>query len=289
MAHVLMNDNVARKLFKNSKVGKELTARIVSNLLKEDFETVYKNIKLVSEDVAFSALTIDSRTDMMLEDNSMYVDIEICYTKGSTRRIQTDSYCYQIYLRQLKSYKDYKNIKKVIQILIEDYDFFGKNEFIYDVVFMEKNLHLQEDELLEKYHVNIDYLNKLGYNEIRSEDLFKLLYFLTCDDRNKLEEVYKGDKFMSDVIKEAKEIADDDHIKLFFTEEEVRRLDGEERYEAGLKDGIQEGIKQGIEQGIEQRNQEMVINMYNDKVSIETIAKYANLTTEEVQKIIDEE
>ena len=289
MAHVLMNDNVARKLFKNSKVGKELTARIVSNLLKEDFETVYKNIKLVSEDVAFSALTIDSRTDMMLEDNSMYVDIEICYTKGSTRRIQTDSYCYQIYLRQLKSYKDYKNIKKVIQILIEDYDFFGKNQFIYDVVFMEKNLHLQEDELLEKYHVNIDYLNKLGYNEIRSEDLFKLLYFLTCDDRNKLEEVYKGDKFMSDVIKEAKEIADDDHIKLFFTEEEVRRLDGEERYEAGLKDGIQEGIKQGIEQGIEQRNQEMVINMYNDKVSIETIAKYANLTTEEVQKIIDEE
>ena len=154
---------------------------------------------------------------------------------------------------------------------------------------MEKNLHLQEDELLEKYHVNIDYLNKLGYNEIRSEDLFKLLYFLTCDDRNKLEEVYKGDKFMSDVIKEAKEIADDDHIKLFFTEEEVRRLDGEERYEAGLKDGIQEGIKQGIAQGIEQRNQEMVINMYNDKVSIETIAKYANLTTEEVQKIIDEE
>ena len=289
MAHVLMNDNVARKLFKNSKVGKELTARIVSNLLKEDFETVYKNIKLVSEDVAFSALTIDSRTDMMLEDNSMYVDIEICYTKGSTRRIQTDSYCYQIYLRQLKSYKDYKNIKKVIQILIEDYDFFGKNQFIYDVVFMEKNLHLQEDELLEKYHVNIDYLNKLGYNEIRSEDLFKLLYFLTCDDRNKLEEVYKGDKFMSDVIKEAKEIADDDHIKLFFTEEEVRRLDGEERYEAGLKDGIQEGIKQGIAQGIEQRNQEMVINMYNDKVSIETIAKYANLTTEEVQKIIDEE
>ena len=279
MSHVLMNDKVARKLFKSSSVGKELTARIVSCLLHEDFETIYNNIRLVNEEVAFSALTIDSRTDVMLDDDSMYVDIEICYTKGSTRQIQTDSYCYQIYLRQLKTYNDYKSIKKVIQILIEDYDFFDKGEFIYDVVFMEKNLHLQEDNLLEKYHVNLAYLHKLGYNEIRDEDLFKLLYFLTCDDRIKLKEVYKGDKFMEDVVKEAKEIAEDDHIKLFFTEEEVRRLDGEIRYDAGFKDGH--------EQGIQEAKKEIVVNMYNNNVPIKTIAKYLNLTLEEIQNIIE--
>ena len=285
MSHVLMNDNVARKLFKNSRVSKELTARLVSGILHEDFKTILDNITLVSEDIAFSALTVDSNADMVLEDDKMYVDVEICYTKGSTRQIQTDSYCYQIYVRQLKSFKEYKTIKKVIQILIEDYDFFRQGEFIYDVVFMEKKLHLQEDNLLEKYHVNLAYLHKLGYNEVKDEDLFKLLYFLTCDDRNKLKEVYEGDKFMSDVIKEASEIAEDDHIKLFFTEEEVRRLDGEIRYNDGFKDGVQEGIQQGIEQG----KKEMILKMHNKKMPIETIAECSNLTIFETQNIIDNE
>ena len=92
---------------------------------------------------------------------------------------------------------------------------------------------------------------------------------------------------MEDVVKEAKEIAEDDHIKLFFTEEEVRRLDGEIRYEAGFKDGREQGIQEGIEQGIQKSTQEMIFNMYNKKVPIETIAEYANLSTLEVQDIIN--
>ena len=80
---------------------------------------------------------------------------------------------------------------------------------------------------------------------------------------------------MEDVVKEAKEIAEDDHIKLFFTEEEVRRLDGEIRYEAGFKDGHEQGIH------------EMIFNMYNKKVPIETIAECANLSTSEIQNIIN--
>ena len=273
--YVLMNDKVAKKIFKNSKVSKELTARIVSEILNIDYEDIYNNIRLISEEVAFSALTVDSRTDVMLESNSIYVDVEICYTKGSTRDAQTNTYVYQIFLSQIKNYHDYKKIKKVIQILIENYDYFNENKFIYDVVLMEKNLHLIEVDWIEKYHVNLEYLRKLGYNIIINEEekLSKLLYFLVCE-KDMLEEVYKGDEFMEKVVKEAREIAGLDNLNLYFSEEEVQKMDMEESYEKGLNDGIV------------QTKQEMVINMYNDKLSVDVIAKYANLTTREVNEII---
>ena len=193
MRHVLMNDIVVKKIFKNSSVGKELTARIVSVILKEDFNTVYQNIKLISEEIAFSSLTVNSTADVMLEEDTMYVDIEICYSRGKTRQIQTDSYLYQIFLGQLKSYRKCKSIKKVIQILIEDHDYFHENKFIYDVVYMEKNLKIIEDMTIEKFHINRVYLKKLGDNKIIEEKdkLAKLLYFLICanltiDEVNKI-------------------------------------------------------------------------------------------------------
>ena len=286
--HVLMNDVVAKKIFKNSSVGKELTARVVSEILKEDFNTIYNNIRLISEEVAFSSLTVNSTTDIMLEENSMYVDIEICYSKGSTRQVQTDSYLYQIFLGQIKSFREYKKIKKIIQILIEDYDYFHENKFIYDVVYMEKNLKTIEDETIEKYHVNLVYLEKLGYNKIIQEKdrLIKLLYFLICDS-DKLDDIYRGDIFMEKVVKEAKEIAGLEDIKLYFTEDEILKYDKEIEYNRGLEKGLKEGHEKGIQEGIEQNKQEMVINMFNDKLPVETIMKYANLTKEEVEKIIN--
>ncbi len=280
MKHFLMNDIVAKKIFKNSSIGKELTAKVVSEILKEDYEDIYNNIRLISEEVAFSSLTVNSRTDIMLEQDYMYVDIEICYSRGVTRQIQTDSYIYQIFLGQLKSFHEYKNIKKVIQILIEDYDYFGKNEFIYDVVYMEKKLLIPEDTTIEKFHVNLVYLAKLGYNKIVEEDkLAKLLFFLICDDK-KLNEIYKGDEFMEKVVKEAKEIAGLENIKLYFTEDEILKYDGEIEYNRGLKDGRQAGIKEN--------QREMIISLHNNGVPVDIRSKSAKLTIEETKKIINE-
>ena len=69
----LMNDEVIRPLFKNSSVAKELTSRIVSLVLKLDYNDVYNNMKFISEDMLFSAKTVDARTDLMLETNKYYV------------------------------------------------------------------------------------------------------------------------------------------------------------------------------------------------------------------------
>ena len=88
----------------------------------------------------------------------------------------------------------------------------------------------------------------------------------------KLNKAYKGDTFMENVIKTAKEIAGKEKIPLYLPESEVRRLDREE--------AVQEGYDTG--------KKEMIINFYNNGISLDIIAKASKLTIENVQKIIDE-
>lgn len=191
-----------------------------------------------------------------------------------------NSYIFQLFIGQIKSYKDYPKVKQIIQIIIEDQDFFKKNDFVYTVAFMDKKYHIEEDNKIGRFRINLDYLSKMTYTNIRNDELAYLLYPFVCGI-DKLNEVYnslyKDDDFMKKVIKEAKDIAEDCGIKLYFplTEEEIRKLD--EQY----------FIEQGIEKGIEKNKREMIINFHNENVPIETIAKSANLSVLEVQKIID--
>ena len=51
--------------------------------------------------------------------------------------------------------------------------------------------------------------------------------------------------------------------------------------------GEQSGIEQGIEQGIQEKQNEVVLNMHNNNLSIQMIATCTNLTNEEVEDIIN--
>ena len=108
----------------------------------------------------------------------------------------------------------------------------------------------------------------------------KDLYFLICDNKNKLDHVYKGDNLMSEIIEESKKIAGIMDLDLYMSDEELLKMDQEHYY--------QKGIERGIEQGIAKKQKEMIVNMHNDNLSIDTISKYAGISPLEVQKIIDE-
>ena len=60
------------------------------------------------------------------------------------------------------------------------------------------------------------------------------------------------------------------------------RRDG---YEEGLFTGREEGISIGLERGAYENKLETARAMYLDKVPIETIAKYTNLSLETVQEL----
>jgi len=284
----LMSDQVARILFKKSKVSKELTAHIISEVLKLDYLEVLNNLEIKSEETAFNVSQIDSRTDVNLENKDYYITIEICYTKGSVRQRQTDTYVYQLYLGQVYKRESLKNMKKVVQIILENYDYFHQDKFIYEVVFMEKNTHIVEDDFIKKYHINLAKLKNVSYNSIRNEDniLKKILYMFVCKE-DELEKAYEGDTFMEKVVKEARTIAGFEDVPLYFeSEEEIKRLDIEEAIENGRKMGYEEGLEKGRKDGITQKQNEMIKDMYKNNISIEMISKVTELAVNEINDII---
>ena len=108
----LMNDKVVRPLLKNSKIGKKLVSKIVSEVLEVPYEDIYNNIKLINDDIIFSSRVVDARTDVMLESDKYYINIEICYTKGSTRERQMDVYTYEL-ISQRWDINCYTNLFKI--------------------------------------------------------------------------------------------------------------------------------------------------------------------------------
>ena len=128
-----LKEKYAKKLFKNEKYGKILSARVISNVIDADFNEVLDNLQLSSEEIAFSALTLDSTADIIYRDNVTYFNIELNFYNSKTKSRQLESYVYQLYLGQLHTYHNYQDIKRVVQISIDTFDYFHKNEFIYKV------------------------------------------------------------------------------------------------------------------------------------------------------------
>ncbi len=273
----LMNDEVVRPLFKNSSVARELTARVVSLVLKLDYNEVYNNMEFISEDMLFSTKAVDGRTDLILETNKYYVNIEFNYTKGSTRNKQMNAYVFEIFFKEALKTEKYTDMKKIIQIMIENYDYFHEGKFVYEVGFMEKNLGIPEDNLITKYHISLASLKNIDYNSIKYERdaLKKILYMFICEE-SKLEEAYRGDTFMEEVIDVAKAIAAKKKIPLYLSESEIRRLDREE------------AVKEGYASGYDSAITEMIINMYQKNIDIKTISEVSNLSIDEIEKIISQ-
>ena len=80
---------------------------------------------------------------------------------------------------------------------------------------------------------------------------------------------------MENVVKNAKEIAGESKITLYLKESEVRRLDWEE------------AVQEGYDIGAQEKQTEMILNMYKKNYTIDMIADIANLSIDEIKKIIN--
>ena len=270
-----LNEKIAKKLFKNEKLGKCLSARLISDILDADYNEVYNSITLSTDEIAFSALTVNSTSDAIYYNDKIYFDIEINGYSGISKERQLESYVYQLYLGQLHTYNDYNKIKKVFQISIDAYDFLGYGDFIYNVYLMNDKYQQIVSDKLQIMHINLDYLRNLAYTEIVKENnkLMSDLYFLICGYDNLDVVLENGDKLMKEIIDEAKQISGIEKMNLYLTDEEMMKND-----QAYYK-----------ELGREEKEHEMIINFYNNGVSLELISKSSGLTIKEIEKIIKEE
>ena len=269
---VFFNEKIMKKIFKNEKLGKKLSAKLISEVMNLDYDIVYNNIEKSSEEIAFSALTVNSTADAIYYSDRMYFDIEINLYSSESKPKQIESYVYQLYLGQIHTFKDYNKIKPIVQISIDSYDYLGEKEFIYKFYLMDNKYHKIVSDSIQMIHINLDYLRNISYNEIEKDELKKNLYFLICGNEE-LNQVYERvDKLMKEIIDESKKIAGIEKMNLYLTDEEMLELDK----------------KHYIEVGREENRKEIVKSFYQNGASLELISKSTGLSIEDINKIIKE-
>ena len=142
----------------------------------EDIETIHPEIG-VNKNV------VNSESDIVYESKERsYINIEINYSQGKTTKVKNRAYLCQLYLRDVKGSNNYQDVRKIIQINIDGYDYYGQNEFMYKAILKEVKYNIPENDFIEIYHLNLAKLRKEIYNEIKEDELKKILYMFVCED-----------------------------------------------------------------------------------------------------------
>ena len=280
----LLKDKVAKKLFTEKKVGLEYLRKIISLAIGIPMDMIDKDIKLIHPSIGINKNIVNSEADVVLENGEFYVNLEINYYNNETSDIKNGLYLCHLLLRQVKKAKEYENLKKVYQINLNSYDALGKEEFIYHSKLYEKKYHIERSDFIEIIDINLEKLRQIDYNTlVKSDDmtLEKALYLFVCDDIEKLNAIYEGDKLMEKLMKE-----NEDLLKNF---DEMLYYDRDKMFLNACYDkGYSKGESIGYSKGKQERNKEIAKELLQLEVSLPKIMKATGLSKEEILNLKDE-
>ena len=235
-----------------------------------------KDIKLIHPSIGINKNIINSEADVVLENDEFYVNLEINYYNNETSDIKNGLYLCHLLLRQVKTAKEYENLKKVYQINLNSYDALGQGDFIYHSKLYEKKYHIERSDFIEIIDINLENLRQIDYNTlIKSDDmtLEKALYLFVCDDIEKLNAIYEGDKLMKKLIKENEDLLKDFDEMLYY-----------DRDKMFLNACYDKGYNKGKQEERLQIAKEMLV----DGVPLDKIVQFSKLSKEEVMALQNE-
>lgn len=277
-----LKDKYATRLFKDEDL-REWTLKIIASITKINYETLSKDFKIIDIKVGPAEDVKALEADFVAESADMFVSMEFNYLeKYKYTDNKNFSYVCALTLKQVKpgENKNYK-IKPIIQISLDGFDRFKRDQLIYTSVFMEENLLIPRESFIRLFDVNLDFLEKIDYNYIKDFDsnaAEKLLYLFVCDDKATLDKIYLGDKLMEKVREKVAELESNLGDYLYYDREELLKQDS---YNVGVEEGIEKGLEQGYKEG----QKEIVKNMMNNGLSIEEISKYTGLSEDDIKNL----
>ena len=170
-----------------------------------------------------------------------------------------------------------KILKKVYQINLNSYDALGQGDFIYHSKLYEKKYHIERSDFIEIIDINLENLRQIDYNTlIKSDDmtLEKALYLFVCDDIEKLNAIYEGDRLMKKLMKE-----NEDLLKNF---DEMLYYDRDKMFENAC---YEKGYEKGKQEARQERNIEIAKEMLNKGMKLKDIIDITGLTEKEIKEI----
>ena len=273
---VFLKDKVATKILKDESC-REYVASIIACVLNIEKEYVMENLRLLDTEVNLNVHNKEQELDALFENDMAIINIEVNYKNTERSRKKNSIYIAQLILRQTYPRKDYLLSKPVIQINLNNFDYYGQNEFLYHSVTMEEKYHIErKDENREIYDINLDFLSELEYTEIEKlseRDLKWLLYIFVCQDEKLRTSLYEGNGMMGKVEKKMEDFMKEFDSILYYDHDEFERLNRKDSaYKLGKEEGIIETAKK----------------MLSSNILPEQISEWTGLTIEEIEKLKEE-
>ena len=193
---------------------------------------------------------------------------------------KNNAYQHKIASEQFLSGESYLEEKKIIQINFDMFTKFDERKIIKFMI-MDTERHIIEDPNYEKYHVNLDLINKLYYNknELSKED--RELLLLTMEDVRDIEDIVRDDDTMKKAKEKLENLSEDAELVGMYDKEIVDRKVNNTKLLYAEKVAKEQGIKEGIDK----TKKEMVINMLKENIDIKTISKVTGMSEKEILKL----
>ena len=280
--YVLGNDII----FKNTFNTEERLKRLLSESLDLKVNEVYQNdIELPVENVKERV----KKLDLILNTDKGIINVEVNYNSKSEVPNRNFLFFCKLISSSIKKTEDYTTVEKHIQLnltwnLQKFLPFDVTNRKIIKCYIMDEETHQKvHDDIFEIVHVNMDYFKKVWYHgNIQDENPFFML--LAASNKEELDKISKGDRFMEEISKKVKKLNLDPEIVKEIVIENEDEIIKNSIYSNGIKEGISQGIKEGISQG----KIEIAKNLLQMNININDIVKATGLSIKEVNSLKEE-
>ncbi|MEZ7171825.1 Rpn family recombination-promoting nuclease/putative transposase [Sporosarcina sp. OR05] len=301
----LRNDFVFKSFFTDER-NNRLLLHFVNSILGGTIKSLQLMDPLNTKKYAVDKLSImDLRATTELGEQ---INIEMQLERHTAFNERMLYYWASLYSSQIRSTDPYGQLKKVIQIIISDFEMLPIKDIHSTFQIIEPKKGLLFSKHLEIHVIQLPKELQKPLDDMNA--LEKWLLFFRGNQKMK-EEIAMESSAYKEAFEEirklsmdpetfhlalSREIALRDHIQRMEDAEKLGLKKGIERgIEQGIKQGVEKGreigiakgIEQGIEQGKEQTKKAFVLKMHDESLPLELICKLADLTAEQVQNIID--
>lgn len=223
--------------------------------------------------------------DLIVEykDEKIILELNNNYSGFYTRNIlyATNVLLNNYQISDERSINDY--YQKIVRVILVNLNWFksksnGKTirgKQIYSIPYSD----LEPDGyLLKIININLDYFDNLCYDEVKKSD--KLYKLLTVKTQNELNEMTKDENLLKRYNDKLIDLSCDNEYMEGIMDEIIEE-------NVAKQTAFLEGKYEGMQEGIEQKEREMVINLFNNNVSLDVISKSSGLTIDEVKEIVN--
>lgn len=281
-----LNDFFFKNLMGDEKRS-NLTLRFLNLILNRTGEDAFKSIQFLKTEQ--DPLTKDGKLSILdvkaSVDDKTFVNIELQVSRQNYIVERSMFYISRIFSEQAVRGHDYDELKPVIGINLLDFNLFEELSNWHNTAnFTVKGI---EEPITDCITMHFLELPKLKFSDIKKAKRLEAwgAYFSGVSDEKELEVLCMNEPLLKEVLSYEQAFTNNDEMYRKYQQREDAIREETTKIRLGEKRGEKRGIIIGRKEGKKEQAEAMAKKMLADKVDLKIIAKYTELTLDEINAL----